>query len=237
VDTPEGAARVLLVAALVDAPTQTSRFDGATTVSRISAAVEAILTGLGYGTYGRYEIEQRLSGDPSELGRDLPSRIGTSERQLVDLVGGPGSTDRLLAEVTDGARPQPDAASRAEASELGEPTGEIRVPTITLHTTADPLVLVQNESLFAARVRAANRQGRLLQLYVTPPKTFSTPAPYGAGHCNFTDQQRLTTIELLDTWVRTRQRPSATGVHAAISGVPGMDAGYLPPAWPSVSAG
>jgi hypothetical protein len=230
--TTDGAARVALVAALVDAPTRTSRFDGSTPVSRVSAAVETILTGLGYGTYGRYEIEQRLGGDPSEVGRDLPSRISSSERQLVDLAGGPGATDRLLAEVTDGVTPQPDAAARAKASELGEPTGEIRVPTITLHTTEDPLVLVQNESLFAGRVQAANRQGRLLQLYVTPPKTFSAPAPYGAGHCNFTAQQRLATIELLDTWVRSGARPSATGVHVAISAVPGMDARFVPPAWP-----
>jgi hypothetical protein len=235
VATPDGAARVALVAALVDAPSQTSRFDGSTPVSRISAAVEAVLTGLGYGTYGRYEIEQRLGGDPSQVSDDLPARVSGSERQLVDLAGGPGATDRLLAEVTDGARPQPDEAARAAASGLGEPSGTIRVPTVTLHTSADPLVLVQNESLFAERVRAANRQARLLQLFVTPPATFTAPAPYGAGHCNFTKDQRLLTVRLLDTWVRSGTRPSATEVRAAASAVPGVDPAYVPAAWPVAS--
>jgi hypothetical protein len=233
VATPDGAARVALVAALVDAPSQTSRFDGSTPVSRISAAVEAVLTGLGYGTYGRYEIEQRLGGDPSQVGDDLDARVSDSERQLVDLAGGPGTTDRLLAEVTDGPRPQPNVQARAAIARLGEPTGELRVPTVTLHTAADPLVLVQNESLFADRVRAANRQGRLLQLYVTPPRTFSAPAPYGAGHCNFTAQQRLSAVELLDGWVRTGQRPSTARVRSVVVRAPGIDLGYLPPDWPT----
>jgi hypothetical protein len=232
---PDGAARAALVGALVDAPVQTSRFDGSTPVSRVSATVEAVLTGLGYGTYGRYEIEQRLHGDPSRVGEDLAARVSASERQLIDLVGGAGATDRLLAEVDDGRRPQPDPGARSRVSSLGEPTGQLRVPTITLHTTADPLVLVQNERLFADRVRAAGQQLRLLQLYVVPPATFDAPAPYGAGHCNFTADQRLATVQLLDTWVRTGVRPTGSQVHQAISSVPGMDASYVPSPWPAAT--
>jgi hypothetical protein len=233
--TADGAARVALVGALVDAPTQTARFDGSTPVSRIAATVEAVLTGLGYGTYGRYEIEQRLHGDPSQVGDDLAGRVSAAERQVVDLAGGTGATDRLLDELGDGARPQPDAAARSGTASLGEPTGRLRVPTVTLHTTADPLVLVQNERLFADRVRAAGRQNDLLQLYVAPPTTFTAPAPYGAGHCNFTAQQRLATVRLLDTWVRTGARPTGSQVHQAIASAPGMDASYVPSPWPAAA--
>jgi hypothetical protein len=229
----DGAAKVAFVSALVDAPAQTSRFDGADPVSRVSAAVEAVLTGLGYGTYGRYEIEQRLGGDPSEVGSDLADRISVDERRLIDLAGGAGATVRLLDEVADGRRPQPDGEARAGTAGLGEPTGELRVPTVTLHTTADPLVLVQNERLFADRVRAAGAQQRLLQLYVVPPTTFEAPAQYGAGHCNFTAEQRLATVRLLDTWVRGGARPTGSQVHDVIGAIAGMDSTYVPSPWPA----
>ena len=56
---------ILLIAALVDAPTQTKTYDGATIESQVRARAESILTALGYGTYGRYEIEQRVGGNAS----------------------------------------------------------------------------------------------------------------------------------------------------------------------------
>ncbi|GAB3598750.1 alpha/beta hydrolase [Angustibacter peucedani] len=229
-----GAAEVALVAALVDAPDQTSTFDGSTPVSKISAAVESALTGLGYGTYGRYEIEQRLKGDPStNEGVDYSTRVSAAERQLVDAVGGAGTTDRLLAKLAAGRRVAADHAARQGAAGLGEPTGALRVPTLTLHTTKDPLVLVQNERLFADRVRARGQQDRLLQLYVAPPATFTAPAPYGAGHCAFTAEQRVMVIGLLDSWVRTGTRPSGSDVHAATADVKGVQSTYVPSAWPA----
>ena len=55
---------ILLTAALVDAPTKTQTYDGSTVESQVRARAESILTALGYGTYGRYEIEQRVGGNP-----------------------------------------------------------------------------------------------------------------------------------------------------------------------------
>lgn len=229
-----GAAKVALVAALVDAPDQTARFDGSDPVSRISAAVESALTGLGYGTYGRYEIEQRVGGDPSSNeGVDYATRVSAAERQLVDLAGGPGTTDRLLAQLAAGRRVAASPTAREAASRLGEPTGRLRVPTLTMHTTKDPLVLVQNERLFADRVRAAGRQSDLLQLYVAPPATFTAPAPYGAGHCAFTAQQRVAVIGLLDTWVRTGTRPTPAVLADRLYAVKGIATTADISAWPS----
>ena len=230
----QGAAEVALVAALVDAPDQTARFDGSTPVSRISAAVEAALTGLGYGTYGRWEIEQRAGGNPSSnVGVDYATRVSPAERQLVDLAGGPGTTDALLARLAKAPRVTAAAAARTRADALGDPTGDLRVPTLTLHTTKDPLVLVQNESLFAGRVAKHDDQGSLLQLYVAPPPSYTAPAPYGAGHCNFTTQQRLAVVDLLDRWVRSGRKPDA-GVQAdALYDAKGVDQTYRPPGWPA----
>jgi hypothetical protein len=106
------------------------------------------------------------------------------------------------------------------------------VPTLTLHTTDDPLVLVQNESLFRGRVQHAGRDGDLLQLYVAAPKTYAAPAPYGAGHCNFTSGQRLAMIDLLDTWVRSGRRPDAAVLADALYDVRGVVTDFAPPPWP-----
>lgn len=230
------AARLALVAALVDAPDQTSRFDGSTPSSRIGADAEAVITGLGYGTYGRYEIEQRIGGNPSSNADvNYSSRVSPEERAAVDALGGAGTTDRLLRLLDAGRRVTASPAARSKARALGEPTGELTVPTVTMHTTDDPLVLVQNERLFRDRVTTAGRSNQLVQLYVEPPKTYAAPAPYGAGHCNFTAAQRLAVVDLLDTWVRTRTRPDAARLADALYDARGVVTDFVPPPWPAVA--
>lgn len=230
------AARLTLVAALVDAPDQTSRFDGSTTGSRIGAAAEAVITGLGYGTYGRYEIEQRVGGNPSSnAGVDYAARVSPEERAAIDTLGGSGTTDQLLRLLDRGQRVRASVPAREKASGLGEPTGALRVPTVTMHTTDDPLVLVQNERLFRDRVASAGRSSELLQLYVEPPKTYAAPAPYGAGHCNFTGAQRLAAVDLLDTWVRTKARPDAARLADALYDARGVVTDFVPPPWPAAA--
>src|SRR4051794_39769442 len=53
-----GIAKLLLIAALVDAPTQTVSHDGSTLQSRGAALVEGVVTGLLFSTAVRQEIEQ-----------------------------------------------------------------------------------------------------------------------------------------------------------------------------------
>lgn len=228
------AARLAMVAALVDAPDQTARFDGSTPDSRLAAAAEAVITGLGYGTYGRFEIEQRVGGNPStNAGTDYGRRVSAAERAGIDALGGAGTTDRLLRLLAAGSRVAASPAARSAARDLGEPSGALRVPTITLHTTDDPLVLVQNESLFADRVAEAGRADDLLQLYVSAPSTYVAPAPYGAGHCNFTGDQRVAVVDLLDRWVRDGQRPTPAVLADVLYAVRGITSDVTPSAWPS----
>ena len=88
---------------------------------------------------------------------------------------------------------------------MGNPTGKLQDPTITLHTTADPLVLAQNESVFRDRVYAAKgRTADLVQLYSLPPATYSaeTGAPYGAGPLQLHHRAAGRRHQLLDGWVR-----------------------------------
>ena len=68
-----GTAKVMFIGSLVDAPTATQTYDGHDLPSQVKARVEALLTALAFGTSGRYELEQRVGGNPSrELRRRLP---------------------------------------------------------------------------------------------------------------------------------------------------------------------
>jgi hypothetical protein len=229
-----GAAKVLVAAALLDAPAQTGRFDGADPVSRVSAAVEGVLTGLGYSTFARYEIEQRVGGNPSgNEGADYSRRISAAERTLIDSVF-PGATAPSLAALAAAPRVSPDRAAREKADALGNPTGVLKDPTVTLHTAADPLVLVQNETVFADRVAAAKgRTADLAQIYTVAPARYRGAAPYGAGHCNFTTVERVGLIKVLDEWARGGVYPGSASIAEAMRGSNGYNALFRPGPWPA----
>jgi pimeloyl-ACP methyl ester carboxylesterase len=235
-DVKNGVPKILMVAAMVDAPAQTKTYDGSTIESSVRARAESILTALGYGTFGRYEIEQRVGGNPSSnVDADYSTRLSDKERSLIETVS-PGSSDKLLTLLQNGTRVTADPAARAKADKLGNPTGNLKDPTITMHTAADPLVLAQNETVFAARVSASKtRTADLLQLYTIPPAKYSpdTGAPYGAGHCNFTTDQRLGIIKLLDDWVHNGVVPGTDSVAEAFPGDKSVTEAFLPGPWPA----
>jgi hypothetical protein len=72
------------------------------------------------------------------------------------------------------------------------PTGKLAVPQLTLHTTADPLVPVQHESIYADVVRRAGGSSLLRQAYV---KRW--------GHCAFTPAEIVASVEALRDRVET----------------------------------
>jgi hypothetical protein len=231
---PAGIAKLLLVAALADAPTQTIAYDGSTLSSRGGALVEGIVTGLAFSTMVRQEIEQRVGGNPSgNVDADYASRVSAGERSLIETVA-PGSTAANLALLAKGSRVSPDRAARDKFTALGTPAGDIRVPTLTLHTEADPLVLVQNEGVFAGKVAASTKKtADLVQLYTKAPATYSKRAPYGAGHCNFTTGERTGAVSVLDSWVRGGVYPVGRTVTDAFRSDPGLDLTYRPGPWPA----
>jgi pimeloyl-ACP methyl ester carboxylesterase len=238
-DVQEGVPSILLVAALVDAPTQTRTYDGATIESQVRARAESILTALGYGTYGRYEIEQRVGGNPSgNEDVDYSSRVSEDEQALIESVS-PGATRDLLASVQNGERVTADPAAREKFDTMGNPTGALQDPTLTMHTKADPLVLAQNETVFRDRVESSKtRDADLFQLYVLPPASYSEDAgaPYGAGHCNFTTEQRVGTIRMLDAWVRDGRVPGSASIATYFPDDESVSNTYEPAEWPAEPA-
>lgn len=233
-DASTGVPKILLTAALVDAPSQTRTYDGSTIESQVRGYGEAVLTALGYATFGRYDIEQRVGGNPADNSTtDYATRVSDTERELIETVS-PGATDELLAELAAGERLTADPAAQAAFAETGTPTGAVQDPTITMHTAADPLVIVQNENLFQQRYRASGSTVDLIQLFTVPPATWSETdgAPYGAGHCNFTPESRLAVIALLDDWVKNGVFPGQTAIAAAMGESSGYNAVFAPGPWP-----
>ena len=79
-----------------------------------------------------------------------------------------------------------------------QPTGALHMPTLTLHTTRDPLVPYFHEGLFADIVRRSGSSESLLQRSVG-----------GFGHCAFSTDQMVDGFESLARWVETGVKPLA----------------------------
>jgi pimeloyl-ACP methyl ester carboxylesterase len=237
-DLKNGVPKLLTIAAITDGPAKTGRFDGSTPTSQVSALVEAMLTGLGYATFGRYEIEQRVGGNPStNTEADYGKRVTAAERTLSETIS-PGAMDRALAALAAGERIAADPDARDAADALGSPTGDLQDKTMTMHTVYDPLVLVQNEKVFGDLVnKSSRRKSDLVQVFIQPPPKYAAPAPYGAGHCNFTVNDRVGLIRALDEWVRNGVYPAAPNISRAMQGSKGFNPGYLPPPWPATASG
>ncbi len=78
-----------------------------------------------------------------------------------------------------------------------DPNGDLEIPTVTLHTTRDPLVPFFHEAEFATRVAGQGRSGMLLQRTVV-----------GYGHCAFSTGQMIDAFTALDGWVKAGVKPA-----------------------------
>lgn len=79
-----------------------------------------------------------------------------------------------------------------------EPTGDIRRPFLTLHTTRDPLVPFRQESGFRTVVDGAGNGDLLVQRSVS-----------AFGHCTYGVDQLIDAVEDLILWVETGLKPAA----------------------------
>ena len=78
------------------------------------------------------------------------------------------------------------------------PTGDLRIPVLTVHNLWDPGVPAFHETAFLAKVTAAGATGNLLQRYV---QSF--------GHCNIPPQTAIQGFLDLVGWVTTGVKPAA----------------------------
>jgi len=247
-------ADIFAIAAIAGAPDppRTDMFDASSLEVQVEGAVQTIVTALQTSTQVRYDVEQRVGGNPSQnTGVDYGKRIGS---QFSPLIGNQLSS--ITAKLAAGTRVSADSAARSKADSLGNPTGSVQRPTITMHTEYDAAYPVQNENYFGTQVATHADGGRLVQVYTGPPTKY-TQAPYGAGTCNFTPVEIAGVMQLLDNWVRyavyagpgavalafnytvnttdsSKNNPSTIAAGKANTG---YDPNFAPPPWPGTGSG
>ncbi len=79
-----------------------------------------------------------------------------------------------------------------------KPDGALEAPTVTIHTTRDPLVPFFHEAEFAQAVAGRNGSSRLLQRSVNR-----------FGHCAFTTNEMVDAFQAVAGWAATGQKPAS----------------------------
>ena len=77
------------------------------------------------------------------------------------------------------------------------PTGKLKIPVVTLHTTRDPVVPIWHEDLYKGIATRAGSGNLLVQTKVD-----------AYGHCNFTDQQTFDAFSKLVMWIEAGIKPA-----------------------------
>jgi hypothetical protein len=206
VTTPEGRARIALIAALGNIPGAYSAHEPAPrpgTEDWVRKQADWIM---GYIFFGgpkeRADLERRAGGNPSfNTGIDYRRLLGeSSQTELVrrayrvtpgvDLnadLGRLNATPRIAA----------DPAALSYMDQFALPTGRISMPFITVHTVQDGGAVAEHERWYAGQVRQHGNPANLRQVYVDR-----------GMHCAFSDAEELVTLRALFERIDTGRWPN-----------------------------
>ena len=193
--TPQGQARIALIAALGDLP---GWFDptGPEPASTDYAGQEAAQArwesqvDFPFEFQYRAELEQRAGGNPSwNTGVDYAHQLAISSNnaEVTALYAAAGlDLAADLGALNSGTRIKADPTAAAYLDRFVSFDGNLSVPVLTMHTTGDGLVVPQDETAYGDVVRAAGKQDLLRQLFV-----------HRAGHCAFSFAETIMAIEAM----------------------------------------
>ena len=220
--TAAGKARIALMAALAGIPGWflPTQPEPAPTDYAAQAAAQALWESrvdfpfaFGY----RAELERRAGGNPSwNAGVDYRRQLESSpyHDEVTTLYRDAGlDLNSDLAALNAGATIKPSARAVAYLDRYISFDGAITVPVLTAHTTADGLVVPQDETAYADIVRSAGKQDLLRQAFV-----------HRAGHCAFTSAEVISLIKVMlnrlnsGRWDDDSLRPAALNAAALALG-------------------
>ena len=221
--TAAGQARIALVGALLNetdwAPGETA--PAPTDYVGQEAQEEQWMTSggqLAFIEFGRYYLEQAAGGDSGwNMGVNYAALLRGSAhfRQVAALYQAAGlDLNADLAALDRGEDYTPDPGSLASMERSSTNTGRLAVPMLDIHTTADQLVPVEQESAYAQQVARAGAGALLRQAYVSRQ-----------GHCNFTTAEIVAALDTVNQRAATGSwgdSTSAASLEAAANAL-GLD--------------
>jgi pimeloyl-ACP methyl ester carboxylesterase len=142
-------------------------------------------------------------------------RLSAEERAYLAGLG--IEADALLRAMNRRATITADPWARLYVERFADLYGKIQRPVISMHTTVDGLVPPAHESAYRESVEEAGKSAKLVQVYA-----------HSVGHCTFTLQQWLTTVDAMSDWLTTGIAPDRQVFPAAL----GFDHRFVPPPWP-----
>ncbi|MFF4587214.1 alpha/beta hydrolase [Streptomyces sp. NPDC001388] len=198
--TPRGRARVALAAAFLNLPAWSPGKDRPAATDwagqeeqQYDWFAQGILS---FVEGGRYAVEQSVGGNNSwNRGVDYARLLaGSAHAPRVHALYRAAGLDLRadLRTLTEGATITADPAAVRTAERTSSAGQGLDVPLLDIHTTADNLVPVEQESRFAARVRAVGDGALLRQAYVERQ-----------GHCAFTTAETVAALHALEHRVST----------------------------------
>ncbi|EKX63770.1 alpha/beta hydrolase [Streptomyces ipomoeae] len=193
--TPEGRARIALAAAFLNLPAWSpgkARPAAGDWAEQQAQQYDWFAQGiLNFVEGGRYHIERALGGNNAwNKGLDYARVLSTSQHApLVKALYRQAGLDLRsdLRSLTEGATITADPAAVATADRTSSAGQGLAVPLLNIHTTADNLVPVEQESRFATRVRASGDAALLRQAYVERQ-----------GHCAFTVAETVAALHAVE---------------------------------------
>ena len=165
-------------------------------------------------TEERAELERRAGG-PIAQNQDHTYSLTPEQTAYLGTLG--VNANVLLADMNAERKVKADRSARKYARRFATPTGKLKRPVITIHTTTDGLVTVDNEFAYRETVEERGRERFLLQVFTD-----------SVGHCTFTPEQLISTVKAMESWLSTDSRPAATFFPESLGFVPN----FQPPVWP-----
>ncbi|MGH3285575.1 MAG: hypothetical protein ACRDPD_12975, partial [Streptosporangiaceae bacterium] len=213
--TPQGRARLALVAALGDTPGWFTPLSPEPAANDYAAQEQNQFLWDTEVTFPfvlafRAELEARAGGNVSwntgvNYFTDLAKSADLKEVVALYKAAGLSLTKDLLT-LNGAPRISAKPSAVAYLAKNIAYNGEISVPTLTVHTTGDGLVVPENEQAYRSVVDRDGRGGLLQQLFVAR-----------AGHCAFTPAELTTAIQVLLNRLSTGRWhvPSPAALNAA----------------------
>jgi pimeloyl-ACP methyl ester carboxylesterase len=195
--TPQGKARIALVAALGDVPgwfdpasPEPAATDYATQEANQFLWLQSVDFAFMFAL--RAELELRAAGNPSfntgvNYARQLRHSVDYAEVLALYTAAGL-SVDADLATLQNAAtRIAADPAALTYLTNNIIFNGQLPIPVLTMHTTGDGLVPVENEKAYKRVVHEANDSLFLRETFV-----------HRAGHCSFAPAETITALQTLN---------------------------------------